>query len=60
MEINCLGQHVTITHNGTVIVNATDKEFPILGMRKTKGYLGLQNHSSVVKYRNLRIGPAVE
>ena len=60
MEINCLGQHVTITHNGTVIVNATDKEFPILGLRKTKGYLGLQNHSSIVKYRNLRIGPAIK
>jgi hypothetical protein len=60
MEINCLGQHVTVTHNGTVIVNATDKEFPILGLRKTKGYLGLQNHSSIVKYRNLRVGPAIK
>lgn len=57
LEINCDGQHVTTIHNGVVVVDITPETHPLLALRKTKGYLGLQNHSSVVKYRNLRIGP---
>jgi len=33
------------------------KSHPLLALHKTKGYLGLQNHSSVVRFRNLRLGP---
>ncbi|QDU82085.1 hypothetical protein Pla110_38400 [Polystyrenella longa] len=60
MELNCKGQHITTILNGKIIVNATPDNYPLLNLRKEKGYLGLQNHSSVVKFRNLRIGPALD
>lgn len=60
LELNCRGQHVTTVHNGQIVVNITDQDHPLLALRKTEGYLGLQNHSTVVKFRNLRIGPALE
>jgi len=60
MEINCAGTHYRITHNGVVIVDATEKEFPELKNRLTRGFLGLQNHSTQVWFRDLRIGPAVK
>lgn len=60
IEINCRGQHVTTVHNGRIVVNAAVEQYPLLGLRKTDGYLGLQNHSTVVKFRNLRIGPPLE
>jgi hypothetical protein len=60
LELNCRGQHVTSVHNGRIVVNITDQSHPLLALRKTEGYLGLQNHSTVVKFRNLRIGPAIE
>ena len=49
-----------VTHNGVVIVDATEKDFPELKERFAKGYLGLQNHSEEVWFRNLRIGPPQE
>jgi hypothetical protein len=58
MEINARGQHITVTHNGVVVVDATAEKFPLLNLRKTSGFLGLQNHSTLVKFRNLRIGAA--
>ena len=57
MEINCQGSAYRITHNGVVIVNASEAELPELGKRFVQGYLGLQNHSEEVWFRNLRIGP---
>ncbi len=57
MEINCRGASYRITHNGVVIVDASAREFPELARRFTRGYLGLQNHSEEVWFRNLRIGP---
>lgn len=56
MEIDCQGAAYRITHNGVVIVDATEAEFPELGKRFSKGYLGLQNHDEEVWFRNLRIG----
>lgn len=58
MEINCHKQHITVTHNGIVIVNVTPEQHPLITLRQPKGFLGLQNHSTVVGFRNLRIGPA--
>jgi hypothetical protein len=58
MEINCQGAAYRITHNGVVIVDATEAEFPELSKRFRKGYLGLQNHDEEVWFRNLRIGQA--
>ncbi len=57
MEINCRGTSYRVTHNGVVIVDANARAFPELGRRFTCGYLGLQNHSEEVWFRNLRIGP---
>jgi hypothetical protein len=58
IEINCEGQTVTTIHNGAVTVHITDESHPLLALRSTAGYLGLQNHSSVVRFRNLRLsGP---
>lgn len=57
MEINGNGQHFTITHNGVAIVDADEAKFPLLKLRQTKGFLGLQNHSTLVKFRHLRVGP---
>jgi hypothetical protein len=60
LEINCRGTKYHVVHNGVLIVAADDTTAPELKGRLTKGYLGLQNHSEEVWYRNLRIGPAVE
>lgn len=60
IELNCRGQHVRTTHNGVVVVDATAEAYPLLNLRKLKGYLGLQNHSSVVRFRNIRIGAPME
>jgi hypothetical protein len=59
LEINCVGTSYRITHNGVVIVDAAESEFPELKNREVRGYLGLQNHSEEVWFRNLRIGPPV-
>jgi hypothetical protein len=57
MEINCRGTHYRVIHNGVVIVDAGARDLPELGRRFTEGFLGLQNHSEEVWFRNLRIGP---
>ncbi len=57
MEINCQGTSYRVIHNGVVIVDANPCKFPELARRFTSGYLGLQNHSEEVWFRNLRIGP---
>ncbi|MFN0199583.1 MAG: DUF1080 domain-containing protein [Planctomycetaceae bacterium] len=59
LEINCQGQNITTVHNGEVIVNVTPEAHPMILLREQMGHLGLQNHQSVVKFRNLRIGPAL-
>jgi hypothetical protein len=59
MEINCRGQHITISQNGAVVVDLDDQSHPLIKLRSTRGFLGLQNHNTVVKFRNVRIGPAL-
>jgi hypothetical protein len=60
LEINCRGKHYRIVHNGIVILDADDASHAELGGRLTKGFLGLQNHSEEVWFRNVRIGPAYD
>ena len=60
LEINCRGQRVTTWHNGYMVTDVSSTESPLLGLRSVNGFLGLQNHSTVVKFRDIRIGPAVE
>lgn len=60
LEINCAGDHYTVTHNGVVIVDADQKTFPAVVERLKKGFLGLQNHGGGVAFRNIRIGRPVQ
>lgn len=60
LEINCRGQKVTTVHNGRTVVNISSETHPLLALRKTSGFLGLQNHSTVVKFRHIRVGAALE
>ncbi|HKJ68980.1 MAG TPA: DUF1080 domain-containing protein, partial [bacterium] len=60
MEILCDGPRVRVTLNGTVIVNTNlikhmDKTDEHPGLKRRRGYIGLQNHSTRVDYRNIRI-----
>ncbi len=47
-EIHAVGQQYTVILNG---VDVTD----FAGSRSTEGYVGLQNHSGTVTFRNIRI-----
>ncbi|HLQ43560.1 MAG TPA: DUF1080 domain-containing protein, partial [Planctomycetaceae bacterium] len=59
LEITCDGHHVTTRHNGLTVTDVTAETHPAIKLRELKGYLGLQNHSTEVKFRNLRLGPPV-
>lgn len=60
LEINCRGTKYHVIHNGTQIIAADEQAYPELAGRLTKGFLGLQNHSEEVWFRNIRIGPALD
>ena len=60
LEINCRSSAYHIVHNGVTIVAADETTWPGLKGRLTSGFLGLQNHSEEVWFRNLRLGPAYE
>jgi hypothetical protein len=57
IEINCQGSDYRVTHNGVVVVEAGEKDVAELGQRRKQGFLGLQNHRTGVRFRNIRIGP---
>ncbi len=48
-----------VIHNGIVVIDTSDREFPELRERLVEGYLGLQNHSETIWFRDIRIGPAL-
>ncbi len=61
-EITCLGPHVKIVLNGTVINDVmvdTFKEgqggYPALADRPEIGYIGMQSHDSRVDFRNIQL-----
>lgn len=56
LEINARGQRISVTHNGVVVVDLGEDKFPLIRLRQTRGFLGLQNHSTLVRFRNLRVG----
>jgi len=58
MEINCRGTNYRVTHNGVDVIAADENTAAEIKQRRVKGFLGLQNHSEEVWFRNLRIGPA--
>ena len=59
LEINCHAHHIMTTLNGVPVVDVTLKKHPHFELRKLNGFIGLQNHNTVVKFRNLRIGPSM-
>ncbi len=57
-EIVCDGPHVQVTLNEKKIIDANliehmDKEKPHPGLKRRRGYIGMQNHSTRVEYRNI-------
>ncbi len=61
-EITANGRHVSITLNGTVVVDAdldSMKDARILqqhpGLARTSGHIGFLGHRSYVEFRNIRI-----
>ena len=58
LEINARGHHYTITHNGITVLDTDEAKSPGLKERLLSGYLGLQNHSESVWFRNVRVGAA--
>jgi HEAT repeat protein len=54
------GPHVTVMLNDQVIIDADlvshlDQEQTHPGLKRRKGFIGLQNHSTRIEYRNIRI-----
>ena len=59
-HILCNGRHVKVTLNDMVIVDANlddhkDKYDSHPGLKRTAGFIGLQNHGTRLDYRNIRI-----
>ncbi len=60
MHIICQDNHVKVSLNGTQVVDADlsahpDKLPTHPGLKRTSGYIGLQNHGSRLDYKNVRI-----
>jgi len=55
LEIRYDGSHVTVVHNGVRVVDATPERYPLLALRDTRGFLGLQSHNGTVRFRNIRL-----
>ncbi|NIA28281.1 MAG: DUF1080 domain-containing protein [Actinobacteria bacterium] len=58
--IECKGPHVKVTLNGKEIINANlidymDKASSHPGLKRRKGYIGLQTHTSRVDFRNIKL-----
>lgn len=54
-ELDVRSRHYRIWHNGVAVVDTDANHHPLLNLRKVSGFLGLQNHSSVIQFRHLRI-----
>lgn len=59
LEIVCDGDRVITRHNGITVTDINGESHPLIKLRQLNGFLGLQNHSTEVKFRNIRIGPPV-
>lgn len=55
MEIRCEGSNVRVFHNGVLVTEVTEQSHPLIALRQSRGFLGLQNHDTVVKFRNIRV-----
>lgn len=57
MTIRCEGTKYEVHHNGQQVIKSDETAAPELAKRRTKGYLGLQNHNEEVRFRNIRLKP---
>jgi hypothetical protein len=55
LEIECRGDQYVVRQNGVEVIRANGATAPELLERRLEGYLGLQNHSEEVRFRNLRL-----
>jgi len=60
MKIICKGPQVNVILNGEEIIDANlidhmEKTPSNPGLKRRKGFIGLQNHSSKIEYRNIKI-----
>lgn len=60
MVIVCDGPKVQVTLNGTRIIDTDLNNYPEKvdthpGLKRTKGYIGLQDHGSRIDFRNIKI-----
>jgi hypothetical protein len=58
LEIVCSGSEVKVSLNGTEILEANLIDFMHQedvhpGIKRRKGYIGLQNHSTRIEFRNI-------
>ena len=54
-EITCKGDSIVVVFNGEKVIDADASKDPVLAKRPKKGYIGLQNHSSPVEFKNVLI-----
>lgn len=55
VEIRCDGSQVRVVWNGKVSHDFRYEDLDFMKTRAQRGFIGLQDHSSSVKYRNIRI-----
>ncbi len=55
LRVTAVGDHITVLHNGRVVVDADAKSCPEILTRSPRGAIGLQNHHTPVWFRNIRI-----
>tara|TARA_Y100001934_G_scaffold217819_1_gene258693 strand:+ start:136 stop:765 length:630 start_codon:yes stop_codon:yes gene_type:complete len=60
MRIRCNGNQCCVWVNGTCVIDAkldvlAAKSKNVTGLKRTKGFIGLQNHASPVHFRNIQI-----
>jgi len=65
MEILCVGRRVMVRVNGALVVDANLDDYAKLfeghpGLRRAKGYIGLQSHGSRLEFRKIRIKDLTE
>ncbi len=55
VEVSCIGPRVRVVMNGREMLDCDTSAVPALKDRLKSGYIGLQNHNSVVEFRQIRI-----
>ena len=56
LEIDCNADRYRVIQNGVEVVISSGAIAPELLERRLEGYIGLQNHSEEVRFRNIRLG----